>query len=115
MKLNRTVVAAFRNIGDAASPPQLFEGTAAESVLWIVERIKENTIAKRFTINIARNKAEALSGLDGAQKIDDSSLRLQALLADVLSDDDSIDHDELAERGHVSVAAPANLKDDYIP
>lgn len=93
MKLNRNVVVAFKNVGSAAHNPEVFNGTLGAALEWLIQKCAEQTIAKRFTFNIARNEVDALAGIESraGAKIDSGSMRLQALLSSVIGDDDEDD------------------------
>lgn len=115
MKLNRKVVMAFKNVGDAAHSPEVFHGTLGEGLEWMIQRVAALTIAKRFVFNIARNEAEALAGMEGraGSKVDSGSMRLAALLASVTGEEDDEDDDSNQAQPSASGVAARDPRDDW--
>ena len=112
MKSKTHVWIGLRNVGDSR-PPQIFDGTVSESILWLAKQIGEVYMRNGLKIYIARTKEDVQAGLDLKRgRSTRENEELSEMLRQVLEANDSYeDDDESPENSNTS--KPRLEGDDY--
>lgn len=93
MKSTTNVFIAVRNIGDSQDQGDCFEGSLAQSILWLAQKLSDISMAGRIVVGIGRNRDDALRGINvkSAGKAildDDMKAMLDSVFAGNSSEDD---------------------------